>query len=257
MITVPYNHDLNKNGFKYKNHYLIFDNAFSRNFHFTEWLMANWKDNFGLKLPISKNLLGLSETRRNMMLLSHWQGPKHISNIQMSLNGKAYVVKGPLQFHADLMDKTEFLFYFDEDQWHFQIEELLPMEGIGYSECIHFQDKVHRFYTRYLHAIANKQLTKCTHIDGSIRVYDTYDNFKIRNNAELKNPKCRENANRYKLFRIDSKQGICCFQEIIGLFFKFNPYVLEFFEGESDYTKEIERRRSGILEIDFKYKNYQ
>jgi hypothetical protein len=105
LIEVPYNSDLNKNGFKYKNKYLIFENAFSKNFHFTEWVIKNWKGNFSLKLPINTNCLGIPETRRNTTLLSHWQGPKTIEHVRESLADKEFIIKGPSSFDAPILDK--------------------------------------------------------------------------------------------------------------------------------------------------------
>lgn len=256
LIQIPYNSDLNKNGFRYKDSYLIFENAYSRNFHLTQWLIENWKNNFVLKLPINKNCLGVSETRRQVELLSHWQGPKTINQIKESLAGKEFVVKGPSFFDAPLMDKTEFLFNSRDNKWHLQIEELLPLDGIELGTIINYQDKEHKFYTRYLHAITNKNLSECFHMDGGIRVYKTYENFERRNKSELKDSSITSYSDRYKFFRVDSESGISSFQEIIGLFFIANPYVLEFFDGESNFTKDLEKNRTGILEIDFKYKKF-
>lgn len=256
LIQVPYKSDLNKNGFKYKGSYLIFEGAFSRNFHLTQWLIKNWKNNFVLKLPINKNCLGIPETRRDMMLLAHWQGPKTLKHIRKSLAGKEFVVKGPSSFNAPLMDKTEFLFNSRDNKWHLQIEELIPLEGIEFRPTINYLDKEYRFYTRYLHAITNKELSGCFHIDGGIRVYKTFENFTKRNQSELKDSNITSYSDRYKFFRIDSEEGIKSFQEIIGLFFEANPYILEFFEGESSFTKDLEKNRTGILEIDFKYKKF-
>jgi len=255
LITVPFNSDFNKNGFRYKDRYLIFEDAFSHNFHLTEWLIRNWKNDFILNLPINKNCLGLPETRRNVILKSHWQGPKKLDHVKKSLNGKEFVIKGG-PFSGPLMDKTEFLFYYKNNNWHFQIEELIPLEGVVFRESICLHNKEHKFYTKYVHAITDSKLSSCNHIDGAIRVYDTYEKFKERNLTNLKNTKIRKCCENFKLFRIDSKTGIKSFQEIIGLFLIGNPYVLEFFEGETSFTKDMEKTRAGILEIDFKHRGY-
>ena len=59
-------------------------------------------------------------------------------------------------------------------------------------------------------------------------------------------------SDRYKLFKLDSSAGdITDFGEIAGLFFKRNPYVQRFFEGDSDHANEIEEQRIKLFRFDF------
>ncbi len=254
LIEVPYNSDLNKDGFRYKDHYLVFENAFSHNFNFTRWIIKNWKNEYALKLPISMRLLGLLDTRRDMFLKSHWEGPKDINHVKKSLSGKEVIVKGNNNLNIPLLDKTEFMFTKRENMWHLQIEELLPLEGLFFSKEIAFRDEKLCYYTKYLHAIVNEDFSCCIHLDGALRVYETIKNFKNRNSVTLKDT-VKDSCKKYKLFRMDSKVGVSSFQEIVGLFFVGNPYVIEFFEGKSNYTNSLEVNRGKMLEANFKSNN--
>jgi len=256
LIEVPFNADLNKNGFLYKDKYLAIESAISQNFHMIEWLVDTWKNKFTLKLPIDMRRLGLPETRRTAYLASHWQGAKTIINVKNSLGEQEFIIKGNNNIDIPLLDKTEFLFQKRDGVWHLNIEELIPLEGFTYTDKIYFRNVEHRYYTRYIHAITNSDLTLCTHIDGAIRVYNSYENFKLRNSKELREGAVKNLCERYKLFRIDSPDGISEYQEIIGLFFVGNPYVLEFFEGESDFSKDLEKRRGRLLEVDYEYTKF-
>lgn len=242
----------NKNGFRYKKHFLIFSSEFSRNFHFTEWLKQNWTGQFSFYVPFDSNKLGLPETCREMFLASHWHGPKSIQHIQKSLNNKEYLVKGPSNFKGCLQDKTEFLFKKYGHQWHLQIEELLPLRGLSLEKETMFKGKKILYFTRYLHAITNDKLTECYHIDGALREYKTKDKFIHRNSMQINDFSKKQMCNRYKIFKIQSKEGISSFQEIVGLFFDSNPYIIEFFEGENEDTKYMERIRTSLIEPSLK-----
>lgn len=97
-------------------------------------------------------------------------------------------------------------------------------------------------------------MNNCFHLDGAIRVYDNFENFKKRNLSDMKKEDWSKKSKRYKLFRFDSDKGIDYFEKIIGLFFLFNSYVREFFEGETQELKYMENQRTKLFEIDFKYK---
>lgn len=258
MVELPYPCDLNKNSFKHGYHYLIIDDSFSSNFHFTEWLIKNWQGKFKLRLPIKLNSLGIGSTRRNVALMSHWQGPKTLDNIKGMYDKEAYVVYGPDNFSSSLIDSTQFFFYFKDNKWQLEVEELVPMDGMNYSESKVILGIRHKFYTKYLHAFVNLELTKCYHIDGGIRVYADLNDFKKRNSMQLNSDKAiiKDMTKRYKIFRIDSDKGIDSYQEIVGLFFNSNPYVSQFFEGKNKFNKDIEDRRSTMLELDLKQKGF-
>ncbi|GAG11516.1 unnamed protein product, partial [marine sediment metagenome] len=163
LIDLPHNADLNKNGFKYKSHYLIFPEYLSHNFHFIEWFIKNWKAEFPIKICFDYNKLGIPKTRRDLFLAAHWHGPKTIENIKTSfekclLTDKRSILHG----QAKIDDKTEFLFIKDADKWHLQIEELIPSTtGFKYEEEIEFRGKKLYYHTRYLHAILSTNLDKC------------------------------------------------------------------------------------------------
>lgn len=256
LMKVPFGYDLNKDGFKYKNKYLIFENVISRNFHFMDWIIRNWDNGFSIRLRPNFNYLGIPSTRRDLMLLSHWRGPKKFSNLNKFEQN--LVIKGPNNFDVfPVNDKTEFLFEFRNGEWHLQMEEMVPLEETAYIPDFLINNKKYNFCTRYLHAIMDENLSFCTHIDGAIRAYHNDKNLRIRNNTNLSDENLKDICSRIKLFSFDSSEGIESFQEIIGLFFRENPYVLEFFEGETKETKELEEKRTYFVEnnLNKRYRN--
>lgn len=250
LFKVPFNSDLNKNSFKFNNHYIIIHPLISRNFHLIQKIISRWNDDFNLFLPIDYDSLGIPDTRRNMCLKAHWQGPATLEHIKKSLKINEVVVKGPLNSSNSFLDKTEFLFEKRDGKYHLQIEELIPMATPEFDEKIAFRKNKIEYFTRYLHAITNEDLTVCFHLDGGLRTYTTLKNFKKRNSVLINDESNKRISDRIKLFKIEQlKDGITSFQEFIGLYFNYNPYITEFFEGESEETKEIEKHREEMIKF--------
>jgi hypothetical protein len=197
----------------------------------------------------------LPNTLRTVFLKSHWQGPKSIKNISKSFNSEELIIKGPSKSNTLLYDKVEFLFRKIGGNWHLEIEELLPRKGISFDISTVIRGKKVNYFTRYIHAVTSQDLKTCFHLDGAIRVYHNFNNFKKRNLSDLKSGDWSKISDKYKLFKLDSEKGIVKFEEIIGLFFLYNPYVREFFEGENKELREMEDQRTLLFEVDFKYKN--
>jgi hypothetical protein len=162
---------------------------------------------------------------------------------------------GSNSYGDSIIDKTEFLFRRRGDEWILEIEELLPRRGVNHSFNIGLRNETLDYYTRYLHAITNDYLSNCTHIDGAIREYGSKQAFADRHTdseKQIDSDWVKQEPNRYKLFKLDSDDApVPDYQEIIGLFFKFSPHVLEFFEGRSERVKEIEEQRNRMFEIEF------
>jgi len=254
LVEVKYGTDINKNGFEYEKHYLIFESELSINFHLMGWIIANWKGDSKFYVAIDKDKLGEPETIREVMLLSHWEGPKTVKNISESFNKNELIIKGPFNAGIPLYDKVEFLFRDINGKWHLEIEELLPRRGISFDLETYVKGEKAKYFTRYIHAITDKEVKKCFHLDGAIRSYDNFKNFKDRNLSDIGKKDWSKKSKRYKLFRFDSENGINNFEKIIGLFFLWNPYVREFFEGETEELKEMEEQREKLFEFNFKYK---
>ncbi len=251
LVSLNYPTKINKNGFMYKDRFLIFPSIFTANFHFTNWIIKNWLGQFKLSLSFELDKLGIPETEKESILLSHWFGPKTKKNVKENFNNTIKVVFGATDtsWSTEIFDKTEFYFNRRKGEWHLEIEELLPLQNLFYTPNTQFRQQEMKYYTKYLHAITDRDINSCTHIDGAIRVYDTRDNFLKRHSIQFQSDP-KEISKRYKLFRFDSDAGITSFQEIIGLFFLHNPYVHEFFEGESEFTRDMESKRTIIFKID-------
>lgn len=254
LKSVPKQADMNKNGFDFKNHYLIFCSRLSQNYYLTGKLDTLRSDTVSLSVPISYSRLGLSDTTRTTALLAHWRGPETIDKLRSRSGHRFFIQKGTESYKHGLQDRTEFLFEKRKNEWHLQIEELLPRTGISYSPHTQLRRTGIEYNTRYLHAILNEDCKKCFHIDGALRGYGTAQKFIDRHIAkELRDSKTlKEMSSRHKLFKLDSPVGdIADFGEIAGLFFKHNPHVQRFFEGDSDYATEIEEKRIELFEFDF------
>lgn len=133
LVEVNYSVDMNKDGFEYKKHYLIFEPELSSNFHLIEWIIKNWKSDSKFYVSIDMNKLGLPETIRDVRLLSHWEGPKTVKNVAESFKENELVIKCPANANTILYDKVEFLFKNIGGKWHLEIEELLPRRWISFD----------------------------------------------------------------------------------------------------------------------------
>lgn len=254
LKNVPEQVDMNKNGFEFKNHYLIFCSRLSQNYYLTGKLGTLRSEMVDLSVPISYSKLGLPGTTRRMRLHAHWRGPETIDELRSRTGHRFFIQKGTESYEHGLQDRTEFFFEKRDDEWHLQIEELLPRTGISYSPHTRLRREKINYYTRYLHAILDENCKNCFHIDGALRGYDTVKKFIDRHiREELKNSKSlKEMSSRHKLFKLDSPVGnITDFGEVAGLFFKHNPHVQRFFEGNSDYATEIEEKRAELFDFEF------
>lgn len=257
LIEVATDADFNKDGFEYQDHYLIFGDPLISNFHLTTYLLNNNTQDLELKMLFSMNQLGLPETTRTMHLFEHWDGPQTLQRIRES-NDIAHVSSHGGQTYGDgFYDKTEFLFEKRDDRWILHIEETLPIKGVLLNLGTSYRGRKVDYYTRYLHAITNEDLTECYHLDGAIREYPSRDLFLERHRKQFTEDNIfKDLCNRHKVFKLDSESGsIPDYQRIAGLFFKYNPYVIEFFDGASDWTQELEEFRNGHFEIGFDVKD--
>lgn len=254
LKEIPEDVDMNKDGFEYKNHYLIFIRRLANNYYLVGKLNSLRGPEVNLSVPISYSKLGLPDTTRETILAAHWRGPETIEELRSRSGSEFFVQKGTESYQHGLQDRTEFYFELRDGNWHLQIEELLPRTGIFYAPHTHIRDNEIRYYTRYLHAIVNEDCTDCYHLDGALRGYGTLDNFIERHRVkELQNPNpLKRMSSRHKLFKIDSpNRGIADYGEISGLFFKHNPHVQRFFEGDSEYATDLEDNRASHFRFDF------
>lgn len=254
LIDIPQTADMNKNGFEYKDHYLIFIDQLAKNYYLTEKLGSLRSNNVNLSVPVSYSKLGMPDTRRKMMLKAHWRGPETIDKLRDRSGSEFFVQKGTESYQHGLQDRTEFYFELRDREWHLQIEELLPRTGIFYSPHTAYRDAEIKYYTRYFHAIMDEKCEYCIHMDGAIRGYGSFEKFVERHTErELQEVNTlKRMSSRHKLFRVDSPDGaINEFGEVAGLFFKHNPHVQRFFEGDSEHATELEENRASQFQFDF------
>lgn len=254
LIDIPKSADMNKDGFEYKKHYLIFIRRLAQNYYLTGKLGTLRSSGVNLSVPVSYNRLGMPDTTREMILAAHWRGPETIDELRDRSGSEFFIQKGTESYDHGLQDRTEFYFELRDGKWHLQIEELLPRTGIFYSPHTTYRDNKIQYYTRYFHAIVDEECKNCYHMDGAIRGYGTLEKFIERHiKQELQEPNILKRvSNRHKLFKVDSPDGeIYEFGEVAGLFFKHNPHVQRFFEGDSEYASELEENRASHFRFDF------
>ena len=253
LIEVTTSADFNKDGFEYDSHYLIFGEPLVSNFHFTTYLLNHNNEDLQLKMLFSLNQLGLPETTRTMHLFEHWDGPQSLQRIRESDDIHHASTHGGQTYADGFHDKTEFLFEKRDDKWVLHIEETLPIRGVILDLGTSYRGRRIDYYTRYLHAITNEELTECYHLDGAIREYPDRETFLQRHRQQFAEDDIfKDLCERHKVFKLDSESGaIPDYQRIAGLFFKYNPYVIEFFGGKSDWTQEVEEFRNGHFEVGF------
>jgi len=252
LIGVSPEADMNKNSFEYKNHYLILCSRLSQNYRLVGKLNQVRTETVNLAVPITYSKIGLPDTTRQSKLAAHWRGPETLQELQDRSGHEFFVQKGTESYDHGLQDRTEFYFEKRDGKWHLQIEELMPRTGIRHSLHTSLADEMLKYYTRYLHAIVDEECEQCFHLDGALRSYGTLDDFIDRHvNRELQNPNpLKRMSKRRKLFKIDSPEGdLSDFGEIAGLFFRNNPHVLRFFEGDSEWAEELEEKRARLLEF--------
>lgn len=257
LIEVPSDADFNKDGFEYEDHYLIFGEPIVSNFHFTTYLLNHNHDDLQLKMLFSLDKLGLPETTRRMHLLEHWDGPETLQRIRESDDIAHVSSHGGQTYGEGFYDKTEFLFERRDDKRILHIEETLPFRGVVMELGTSYRGQKIDYYTRYLHAITNGDLTECYHFDGAIREYSDRGAFLERHRQQFTEDNIfKDMCDRHKVFKLDSDSGaIPDYQRIAGLFFKYNPYVVEFFDGRSEWTQEVEEFRNSHFEICFDIKD--
>lgn len=254
LIDIPQNLDMNKNGFEYKEHYLIFVHPLAQNYYLTGKLATLRSTDVSLSVPVSYNKLGMPDTTRETVLKAHWRGPETIDELRDRSGSEFFVQKGTESYQHGLQDRTEFYFELRDGMWHLQIEELLPRTGIFYSPHTGYRNNEIKYYTRYFHAIMDDECKRCYHMDGAVRGYGSLEKFIERHTErELQEPNIlKRMSTRHKLFKVDSPDGeINDFGEVAGLFFKNNPHVQRFFEGDSEYTRELEENRASQFQFDF------
>ncbi|WP_415381625.1 hypothetical protein [Halosimplex sp. TS25] len=251
-LDFPVNY--NKNGFEYEDHFLIFPEGLSYNYHLTQSLFDKWDGSFDMSLAFDYDKLGMSDKAHPSFLAEHWWGPDDLDAVQDSRQRNQLVTFGTGSYGPGVIDRTEFLFTQRDDEWILQIEELLPRRGVMHEFGTQLREKSFDYYTRYLHAITDEELTECFHLDGALRSYPSKESFLKRhqdNDKRLGSDWAGDTTERFKLFKLDaSESAVPDYQEIIGLFFKYNPHVIEFFQGEGQITRELEEWRTQMFQIE-------
>jgi myosin heavy subunit len=93
-------------------------------------------------------------------------------------------------------------------------------------------------------------------MDLAFREYGSFEALQKRSMDSIDNQNYKKNTERLKIVEINGELPKELFSEIIGLLYLGNPYVTEFFEGPSEEMKDYERRRIGMLEVDFRSRGW-
>jgi hypothetical protein len=257
LIEIPSDADWNKDGFqfedRFEDQYFIFARPIVSNFHLTTFLLQNNQPSLSLKMLYSHDQLGLADNTRQMHLFEHWDGPESLERIRESSNIQESSIHGGETYGDGFADKTEFLFERNDGKWNLHIEETLPRRGLMFRFGTVYRAAQIGYHTRYLHAITNEELTECYHIDGALREFPDRGTFLDRHRRSFREGHIfKDMCDRYKLFKLDSESGaIPDYQRIIGLFFKYNPYVIEFFDGPTEWSQEVEEFRKQHFRFEF------
>lgn len=255
LIKMPAGANLVKNGFGYKEHYLIFDNEIMQYFSFmTSFINKHRekKEDFEMSFKIDYEKLGIKGTERGTfaeIFLGGMPGfdVKWITKNWSDKRKPIYSKYGPDSSDSKILDLTEFLIKKKRttdfgDCWQIEIEEHIPLkiwEPFESSSIILDKKKI-VYFTRYLHAYLSLDFQKCYHIDWAYKDYGTLENYKTR--EKIQNSKIREAAKKTKIFRLDSLKGITFWSEVINAFFYLNPHLSEYFNNRSDKKVEEDRK---------------
>lgn len=245
-----------KHGVSYEDHHLLYPRILWNHSNLTNFLLEKWKGQFDLSLRLRVDQLGLSDTTFGAEELERWQGPESLTAVRESFRPDEYVRYGDSEssYACGLQDRTDFYFQNRDDEYIIEIEELLPRLGSTFPKPARIDGNCYQYWTRYLHAVTDPELIQCKHIDGAIRIYHDKQSFiqrHIDSNWALCSDEVKSTTKHRKLFLLDSDSfDIPDYHTIIGLFFKWNPHVIEFFEGDSDRVRELEEQRRGLFSVE-------
>ncbi|MDA3854664.1 MAG: hypothetical protein PF569_00285, partial [Candidatus Woesearchaeota archaeon] len=260
LVKISKNAKLNKDGFSYKDDYLIFNEQIRQSFSFLRRLIQLRKENsnlFDLAFKINYDVLGVKGTEREMFLKSFWDGMPGFNVEYLNNRKEAISIYGPDNSDLEFQDKTEF--YIKKSKlknggecWQLEIEEHIPLRvwGLMDENFIWLDNKERKYFTRYLHAYLSLDFELCYHIDWAYKDYSNFENYKQRNNEKIDNSLLSRTVEKIKLLRLDSEKGIDFWSEIINAFFYMNPYPSDFFNN-TPYP-ELEKQRNYYVENQFK-----
>ena len=256
LIKMPTGANLVKDGFGYKEHYLIFDREIRQHFSFVSFLINKNKEkreDFELSFKIDYEKLGIKGTEREVFLESYWDGMPGFNVNWLHKNWRdkrkpSYSKYGSDSSDLKILDVTEFLIKKKTipdvgDCWQIEIEEHIPLIfWRPFESSIVLDKKEIMYFTRYLHAYLSLDFQKCYHIDWAYKDYGTLENYKAR--EKIQDTKIRKVTQKTKIFRLDSSKGITFWSEVINAFFYMNQHLSEYFNNRLDKNVEEQRKDS-------------
>lgn len=200
---------------------------------FLNELIQSDNPNWNAKIRIDRNMLGWKHGVKRSIELEYWYGPKFNDDVSKIQKGVARHKSSENESLYNLIDSTEFSWYYDNQSHTFECEEITTQPSVGVSE--------EQYGFRYIHSIYEHDKQSIVHFDAAIKLYNEEEYVK-RLDQSL--DKVDKNIPYTKLFRIDGQLAVSDWKRLCVLFMQGNSLVSEYFgvkqfPDKADDVKEV------------------
>jgi hypothetical protein len=241
LLMISEDMELLSGGIKYKDHILHYHQFLRRgyfsnpNFDFFYRYIKYYKlshkiNTFGVAIDHSRIME--SKYYQEIMELDTWYGPGYD---KLKLDDPNYAgTTVVLRNHNSIMNlenriqRTEFYWKQKKSTKSVEIEEIRPDDSAVQEYILN----------RYFHSERDIINGVFQHMDGAVKVYKSAQ-YPARFNSHVpREPKC---FRKIKLFRIDGRISEKDWSELLGLFYKGNEMIIEYFDPNKFKTLFIDR----------------
>ena len=170
------------------------------------------------KIRIDRNMLGWKHGVKRSIELEYWYGPKFNDDVSKIQKGVARHKSSENESLYNLIDSTEFSWYYDNQSHTFECEEITTQPSVGVSE--------EQYGFRYIHSIYEHDKHSIVHFDAAIKMYNKEERL---NRLGQSLDKVEKNISYTKLFRIDGSLDVSEWKRLCVLFMQGNSLVSEYF----------------------------
>lgn len=200
---------------------------------FLNALIQSDNPNWNAKIRIDRNMLGWKHGVKRSIELEYWYGPKFNDDVSKIQKGVARHKSSEGDALYNLVDSTEFSWYYDNQSHTFECEEITTQPSVGVSE--------EQYGFRYIHSIYDHDKQAVVHFDAAIKLYNEEEYVK-RLDQSL--DKVDKNILYTKLFRIDGRLAVSDWKRLCVLFMQGNSLISEYFgvrqfPNKADEAKEV------------------
>ena len=185
---------------------------------FLNELIQSDNPKWNAKIRIDRNMLGWKHGVKRSIELEYWYGPKFNDDVSKIQKGVARHKSSENESLYNLIDSTEFSWYYDNQSHTFECEEITTQPSVGVSE--------EQYGFRYIHSIYEHDKQSIVHFDAAIKLYNEEEYVK-RLDQSL--DKVDKNIPYTKLFRIDGQLAVSDWKRLCVLFMQGNSLVSEYF----------------------------